>query len=60
MTTIKIENLNEESAEAQSMTLEEAALVVGGATAKPVPKPKPAPEPYLKYELENVLISSYS
>ncbi len=58
MTTIKIENLNEESAEAQSMTLEEAALVVGGATAKPAPKP--AQEPYLKYELENVLISSYS
>lgn len=60
MATINLNNLNEESAEAQPMTLEEAAQILGGTTAKPAPKPKPAPEPYLKYELENVLISSYS
>ena len=60
MTSINLDDLNEETSEVHPMTLEEAAQIVGGTTVKPAPKPKPAPEPYLKYELENVLISSYS
>lgn len=57
MATIKISDLNVEASEAQTVTGEEAAQIMGGATAKPKAKPK---QEYLTYELENVLVSSYS
>ncbi|MBL7648351.1 MAG: hypothetical protein JNK74_19405 [Candidatus Hydrogenedentes bacterium] len=60
MATVKIDDLNSESAEAQPVTLEEAAQIVGGAEAKPKPKPKSEQQVYLNYKLENVLVSSYS
>lgn len=56
MATVKIDDLKVESAEAQPVTLEEAAQIMGGAEAKP----KSEQQQYLTYKLENVLISSYS
>lgn len=56
MATIKISDLNAESAEAQTVASEEAAQIMGGTTAKP----KSEQQVYLTYKLENVLVSSYS
>lgn len=57
MSSIQINDLPAEANEAKSLAVAEANRVMGGATLKAEAKPK---QEYLKYELENVLISSYS
>ncbi len=56
MASIEISDMNFEVADMQPITAEEAAQMMGGTDTKPNAKSE---ETYLKYEVENVPISSW-